>query len=211
MADRCVSRTGSARLAGVLPRRRLDSTGSGCITYGIPPHRSVFAARADPKVVQRVLGHATASMTMDLYGYLMDANLWEAARAIGASWGHLRRPNNRTRTATMRELTKVPGRRGVWVEPPIGIEPMTYALREACRRVAHALAALIARTLALMALAELGLSGDPVTPRPLRPAILLLCVTLPRALYPRREPTRPSWGRWFTDRCHIWPGLRICG
>jgi len=42
-----------------------------------------LGARAEPKVVQRVLGHATASMTMDLYGHLVDANLWEAARAIG--------------------------------------------------------------------------------------------------------------------------------
>jgi hypothetical protein len=46
-----------------------------------------LAARADPKVVQRVLGHATASMTMDLYGHLMDANLWEAAQAIGGILG----------------------------------------------------------------------------------------------------------------------------
>jgi integrase len=46
-----------------------------------------LAARADPKVVQRVLGHATASMTMDLYGHLMDVNLWEAARAIGGILG----------------------------------------------------------------------------------------------------------------------------
>ena len=46
-----------------------------------------LAARADPKVVQRVLGHATASMTMDLYGHLVDANLWEAARAIGGILG----------------------------------------------------------------------------------------------------------------------------
>lgn len=46
-----------------------------------------LAARADPKVVQRVLGHATASMTMDLYGHLIDANLWEAARAIGGILG----------------------------------------------------------------------------------------------------------------------------
>ena len=42
---------------------------------------------ADPKVVQRVLGHATASMTMDLYGHLLDANLWEAARKIGGTSG----------------------------------------------------------------------------------------------------------------------------
>jgi hypothetical protein len=40
-------------------------------------------AGADPKVVQRVLGHATAAMTMDLYGHMMDANLWQAARLVG--------------------------------------------------------------------------------------------------------------------------------
>jgi hypothetical protein len=42
---------------------------------------------ADPKVVQRVLGHATASMTMDLYGHLIDANLWTAAARIGSISG----------------------------------------------------------------------------------------------------------------------------
>jgi integrase len=42
-----------------------------------------LAAGADPKVVQRVLGHATASMTMDLYGHLVDGNLWQAARIVG--------------------------------------------------------------------------------------------------------------------------------
>ena len=66
---------------------------------------------------------------------------------------------------------------------------MTYALRGARRRAAHALAALIARIIALMALAALGYpatgSTNRSTPRPLRPAILLLCVTLLRALHPR--------------------------
>ena len=42
-----------------------------------------LAAGADPKVVQRVLGHATAAMTMDLYGHMMDANLWQAAQLVG--------------------------------------------------------------------------------------------------------------------------------
>jgi len=42
-----------------------------------------LAAGADPKVVQRVLGHATAAMTMDLYGHMTDANLWQAARLVG--------------------------------------------------------------------------------------------------------------------------------
>ena len=48
------------------------------------------------------------------------------------------------------------------MEPPIGIEPMTYALREACSQPAHALAAPIASAMALMAPAALGLSGDSV-------------------------------------------------
>jgi hypothetical protein len=46
-----------------------------------------------------------------------------------------------------------------YAEPPIGIEPMTYALRGARDLPAYALAAPIARTIAL---AMLGLSGDPV-------------------------------------------------
>jgi hypothetical protein len=39
---------------------------------------------------------------------------------------------------------------------------MTYALRGACSLAAHALAALMAPNIALMAPAALGLSGDPV-------------------------------------------------
>ena len=46
-----------------------------------------LGAGADPKVVQRVLGHATAAMTMDLYGHLVDANLWQAARLVGGTTG----------------------------------------------------------------------------------------------------------------------------
>jgi integrase len=45
-----------------------------------------LAAGADPKVVQRVLGHATAAMTIDLYGHMIDANLWQAAQLVGDIW-----------------------------------------------------------------------------------------------------------------------------
>ena len=47
-------------------------------------------------------------------------------------------------------------------EPPIGIEPMTYALRVTWSLAVDALAALIARVIALMALTALGLSEAPV-------------------------------------------------
>jgi hypothetical protein len=67
-------------------------------------------------------------------------------------------------------------------EPPIGIEPMTYALREACAVPAHALAAPITRAIARMALTALGLSGDPVHEpvhaRDTHFRILLLCVNV---------------------------------
>lgn len=52
---------------------------------------------ADPKVVQWVLGHATAAMTIDLYGHMIDANLWQAARLVGDIYLHRRqhaRPRN---------------------------------------------------------------------------------------------------------------------
>jgi integrase len=39
----------------------------------------------DPKVVQRILGHASAAMTMDLYGHLIDQNLWDAAKKLGGT------------------------------------------------------------------------------------------------------------------------------
>jgi hypothetical protein len=57
-----------------------------------------LAAGADPKVVQRVLGHATAAMTMDLYGHLVDASLWQAARLIGGTTGASERLQERIRT-----------------------------------------------------------------------------------------------------------------
>jgi integrase len=46
-----------------------------------------LGAGADPKVVQRILGHASAAMTMDLYGHLIDQNLWDAAEKFGGTTG----------------------------------------------------------------------------------------------------------------------------
>jgi hypothetical protein len=34
-----------------------------------------------------VLGHASAAMTMDLYGHLIDRNLWDAADRLGSTTG----------------------------------------------------------------------------------------------------------------------------
>src|SRR5262249_25699312 len=57
-----------------------------------------LAAGAGPKVGQRGLGHATAAMTMDLYGHLVDASLWQAARLIGGTTGASEPPQGRIRT-----------------------------------------------------------------------------------------------------------------
>lgn len=46
-----------------------------------------LGAGADPKVVKRVLWHASAAMTMDLYGHLIDQNLRDAAVKVGARDG----------------------------------------------------------------------------------------------------------------------------
>lgn len=46
-----------------------------------------LGAGADPKVVQRILGHASAAMTMDLYGHLIDQNLWDAAKRVDGAGG----------------------------------------------------------------------------------------------------------------------------
>ena len=46
-----------------------------------------LASGAHPKVVQRVLRHASAAMTMDLSGHMIDRNLWDAAQRIGGTTG----------------------------------------------------------------------------------------------------------------------------
>lgn len=61
------------------------------------PAASIWLGQgADPKVVQAVLGHATATMTMDLYGHLVASNLWDSAQRIGGT--------TRARTASVTGL-----------------------------------------------------------------------------------------------------------
>jgi len=42
-----------------------------------------LGAGADPQVVQRVLDLASAAMTVDLSGHLIDQNVWDAAQRFG--------------------------------------------------------------------------------------------------------------------------------
>ena len=76
------------RSAGVRQRRRLGGPSCAFTICRHTPASVWLASGADPKVVQRVLGHATAAMTMDLYGHMIDRNLCDAAQRLGAPPGH---------------------------------------------------------------------------------------------------------------------------
>ena len=84
------------------------------------------APRGGPLSEQRILRHASAAMTMDLNGHLIDRNLWAAAERIGGTTGHRRHLGPGTTKPQARCWASELGLRG---EPPVGIEPTTYSLR----------------------------------------------------------------------------------
>jgi integrase len=86
-----------------------------------------WGAGVDAKVVQQVLGHATASMTLDLYGHVIDANLWRGADLIGGQIGAVDLDKLAGQHST--GLLEGPSSGPSGVEPPEGVEPSTYALR----------------------------------------------------------------------------------
>lgn len=45
-----------------------------------------ISAGANPKVVQRMLGHASAAMTLDVYADLFDSDLMSVADSVGKMW-----------------------------------------------------------------------------------------------------------------------------
>jgi integrase len=57
----------------------------GLVPHGLRHTTASLAisAGANVKVVQRMLGHATAAMTLDLYGHLLDDDLSGVAEALG--------------------------------------------------------------------------------------------------------------------------------
>jgi hypothetical protein len=105
--DHCVSRTESGRSAGALPRRRAGLRGFRVHDLRHTTASVWLAAGADPKVVQRVLGHATAAMTMDLYGHMVDAVCGRLPGLSGTSRGHLSRLKGRSRIRTTRSQAEV--------------------------------------------------------------------------------------------------------
>lgn len=71
-------------------RRAFDKACTQVGIEGLTPHglrhttaSLAISAGANVKVVQRMLGHATAAMTLDLYGHLLDDDLNGVADALG--------------------------------------------------------------------------------------------------------------------------------
>jgi len=65
---------------------------AGLDGYGLTPHglrhtaaSAAIAAGADVKVIQRMLGHASAAMTLDVYAELWESRLGEVADALEAA------------------------------------------------------------------------------------------------------------------------------
>ena len=79
-----------------------------------------------------ILGHASAAMTMDLYGHLIDQNLWDAAANLDRldhRGGTTRAPKPPGAGTTKPQARCWASDLGLRVEPPVGIEPTTYSLR----------------------------------------------------------------------------------
>ncbi len=65
-------------------------------------------------------------MTMDVYGHLIAANPWESATESGAPQGHGTPRCGHNELVGKQKVGRDLRKR--W-EPPVGIEPTTYALR----------------------------------------------------------------------------------
>ena len=57
-----------------------------------------ISAGANPKVVQRMLGHASAAMTLDVYADLFDSDLGTVAESVAKMWPPT--PEGHTRSAS---------------------------------------------------------------------------------------------------------------
>jgi integrase len=55
-----------------------------------------ISAGANPKVVQRMLGHASAAMTLDVYADLFDSDLTSVAESVGKMWARQSQPHVRS-------------------------------------------------------------------------------------------------------------------
>jgi hypothetical protein len=59
-----------------------------------------ISAGANPKVVQRMLGHASAAMTLDVYADLFDSDLTSVAESVGKMWARTAETHKRSKSKT---------------------------------------------------------------------------------------------------------------
>ena len=83
---------GGALRAAVFRRAAFNAAADAAGAAGLHPHELrhtaaslAIAAGADVKVVQQMLGHKSATMTLDLYGHLFPDRLDEVADALDAA------------------------------------------------------------------------------------------------------------------------------
>ncbi len=128
---------------------------------GLHPHELrhtaaslAIASGADVKVVQQMLGHSSATMTMDTYGHLFENRLDEVAEAMDAARSTARAAANAVAhadprvapllpqadviaLAEMRRRSKTPGQEGFCHGSPDGIRTRATALRGRRARPLH--------------------------------------------------------------------------
>ena len=76
-------------LAGAVARCRVDDETFPRVTAHDLRHTAAslaISAGANPKVVQRMLGHASAAMTLDVYADLFDSDLSSVAESVAKMW-----------------------------------------------------------------------------------------------------------------------------
>ncbi|HME77717.1 MAG TPA: tyrosine-type recombinase/integrase [Mycobacterium sp.] len=80
---------GGSWLAGAVARSQASDPTFPRITAHDLRHTAAslaIHAGAHPKVVQRMLGHASAAMTLDVYADLFDSDLDTVAASVGKMW-----------------------------------------------------------------------------------------------------------------------------
>ncbi len=95
-----------------------------------------IAAGADVKVVQQMLGHTSATMTLDLYGHLFDDRLDEIASALDSAAptaaqdhaDYLRTGGQLITLESIKQTATGQPIQGLYRVPPVGFEPTTPGL-----------------------------------------------------------------------------------
>ncbi len=114
-------------------RKSFDDAAQAIGVRGLHPHELrhtaasvAIASGTDVKVVQQILGHGSATMTLDTYGHLFEDRLYEVGNAMDAA-----RTAAQRRRPTLQAATAVKGRtvpaRASGRATPVGAQPLRLA------------------------------------------------------------------------------------